>query len=411
MVEEVFGRWRCARARGDSVVVCAADHATVDELAARARAARVAAGEVEAEGVAAGEHTVGVGDEIVTCRNDRRLVTSGGGWVRNGDRWQVLARHHDDSLLVEDAAGRGRVVLPGDYVRDEVALAYAVTIHQAQGLTVDQSILLVDEATTAEGLYVGMTRGRHCNVALAVCQEADGEHGPSGPSPSEAEVVLAAMGRSSAEVAALETLRETLARSESLATLRPRLANLDAWIATETPADRSRELQWATESLDHARVHCRPGHLTRSGREDRRRLEAAEDRHHAVAGEQAQRRAWLEAHADTLAYREELAGSVGERRHELGTIAALTQPAHVVDLLGAVPIGDPEAMERWVTSAGRIESYREEWGVSPDKLRERPLDHCQGEAWDVDVSMTQMLARPAPPTPGLDLNLGIGLGW
>ncbi len=140
------------------MVVCAADHATVDELAMRARASRVAAGEVDAEGAVAGNRVVGVGDEVVTTRKDRRLVTSRGGWVRNGDRWQVLACHRDDSLLVEDLAGRGRVELPGDYVRDEVALAYAVTIHKAQGLTVDRSILLVDERTSGEGLYVGMSR-------------------------------------------------------------------------------------------------------------------------------------------------------------------------------------------------------------------------------------------------------------
>ncbi len=64
----------------------------------------------------------------------------------------MLAHSGDDRLLVEDLGGRGRVELPGNYVRGEVALAYAVTIHKAQGLTVDRSILLVDERTTAEGL-------------------------------------------------------------------------------------------------------------------------------------------------------------------------------------------------------------------------------------------------------------------
>ncbi|HSH61449.1 MAG TPA: hypothetical protein VK988_17760, partial [Acidimicrobiales bacterium] len=300
--------------------------ATVDELAMRARASRVAAGEVEADGVAAGNHLVGVGDEIVTTRNDRRLVTSRGGWVRNGDRWCVLARYGDDSLLVEDLGGRRRVELPGDYVRDEVALAYAVTIHKAQGLTVDRSILLVDERTTAEGLYVGMTRGRSSNLALAICDDTDAEHASAGPVRSAEEVVLAAMGRSAAEVAALEALREVFARSESLATLAPRLANLDAWITKEIPPDRSRELGWAAEGLDHARRHCRPGHLTRAGREDHRRLEAAEARYEELSAEVAQRQAWFADHADTLAYRDELKAAVAERRHELGVRAAITQP-------------------------------------------------------------------------------------
>ncbi len=412
MVKEAFVRWQLARARGDSVVVCAADRATVDELAMRARAARVEAGEIEAEGVAAGNHLVGVGDEIVTTRNDRRLVTSAGSWVRNGDRWCVLARSGDDSVLVEDLGGRGRVTLPGDYVRDEVALAYAVTIHKAQGLTVDRSILLVDERTTAEGLYVGMTRGRSSNLALAICDDAGAEHAPAGPVRSAEEVVLAAMGRSSAEVAALEALREAFARSESLATLAPRLANLDAWIAREMPPDRSRELGWAADGLDHARRHCRPGHLTRAGREDRRRLEAAEARYEELSAVVAQRQAWFADHADTLAYREELKAAVAERRHELGVRAALTQPDHVVAIIGSVPTNNPEAAKRWINSAARMEAYREEWAVAPERLRERPRDACQERAWDVAVRTTELLARPVPGR-GIERSVdqGMELGW
>jgi hypothetical protein len=52
-------------------VVIAADHDTVDQLAMRARADRVAAGQVEPGGINIGNQTVGVGDEIVTTHNDR----------------------------------------------------------------------------------------------------------------------------------------------------------------------------------------------------------------------------------------------------------------------------------------------------------------------------------------------------
>jgi hypothetical protein len=364
---------------------------------------------VEPGGVAAGEHTVGVGDEIVTCRNDRRLVTTAGAWVRNGDRWRVLARQRDDGLLVEDLTGRGRVVLPGDYVGEEVALAYAVTIHKAQGLTVDSAIVLVDERTTAEGLYVGMTRGRASNVALAVCDEADAEHA-AGPTRPPSEVLVAALGRSAAEVAALEALRDALARSESLATLAPRLANLDAWIAKQTPPDRSRELQWAADGLDHARRWCRPGHLTRTGREDRRRLEAAEARYDALVAHQDGRAAWLEDHADTLAYRDELAEAVNKRRRELGVAAAVTQPDHIVDILGAPPSTDARgAVGRWMAMAGHIEAYREEWGVEPQRLTERPRDLCQGRAWEAAVHAAQLLSEPPAPVVERGLDRGIGL--
>jgi hypothetical protein len=47
MVDRAFTHWRAARAAGESIVVMAADNATVDALALRARAERVAAGEVE----------------------------------------------------------------------------------------------------------------------------------------------------------------------------------------------------------------------------------------------------------------------------------------------------------------------------------------------------------------------------
>ncbi len=106
--------WVAAREAGESVAVLAADHATVDLLGARARQVRVDAGEVEPGGVDASGQIVGVGDEIVTCHNDRRLLTSRGAWVRNGDRWKVTARTLDGGLSIEHVGGRGRVHLPAD---------------------------------------------------------------------------------------------------------------------------------------------------------------------------------------------------------------------------------------------------------------------------------------------------------
>jgi AAA domain-containing protein len=78
MIDDAFSTWQAARAAGESVVVVAPDHATVDALAMRARAERAAAGEVELGGMVVGGQVVGRGDEIVTTRNDRRLVTTAG---------------------------------------------------------------------------------------------------------------------------------------------------------------------------------------------------------------------------------------------------------------------------------------------------------------------------------------------
>jgi ATP-dependent exoDNAse (exonuclease V) alpha subunit len=122
------------------------------------------------------DQVVGVGDEIVTTLNHRRLMTSVGGWVRNGDRWQILARHRDNSPLLSSLDGRGRVTLSAHYVAENVTLAYAVTIRKSEGLTVDEAVVIVDAATAAEHLYVGMTRGRNNNLACVVCEPLDDDH-------------------------------------------------------------------------------------------------------------------------------------------------------------------------------------------------------------------------------------------
>jgi capsid protein len=115
-----------------------------------------------------------------------------------------------------------------------------------------------------------------------------------------------------------------------------------------------------------------------------------------VSAEQRRRRQWLGDHAETFAYRDQLLDAVAERGHELGFRAAITQPAHVVDIIGAVPTDSPEATRRWINSAARIEAYREEWAVAPERLRERPWDACQQRAWDEAVRTTELLARPVP---------------
>ncbi len=201
--------WLDARQQGRSTVVMAADHDTVDQLALRARASRVAAGQVEPEGISVGQQTVGVGDEIVTTRNDRRLTTTTGAWVRNGDRWQIRHRTRTGALQLSSLDGRGTVTLPSEYVAENVALAYAVTVHKAQGITVDEAVLVVDRATTAEHLYVGMTRGRHHNQACVITEPAGDEHNRLEP-PTAAEVLAGALRKTSNEKSATETLRDEL---------------------------------------------------------------------------------------------------------------------------------------------------------------------------------------------------------
>ncbi|MFC5730134.1 MULTISPECIES: MobF family relaxase [Nocardioides] len=112
----------------------------------------------------AGEQ-VGVGDRIATRRNDRDLG------VANRDTWTVTGTSADGSLTMRGRGGDR--TLPAAYVRAHVELAYATTVHGAQGETVDQAHLLIGETTGAAAAYVGMTRGRHSNTAHLVAEDID----------------------------------------------------------------------------------------------------------------------------------------------------------------------------------------------------------------------------------------------
>ena len=99
-------------------------------------------------------------------------------WIRNGDRWHVLAVAPDGSLEIERAGKRlgGTVTLPSAYVAESVDLGYAVTAHRAQGLTVDTAHVVVTGSTTRENFYVFMTRGRDTNTAYVSLDQPDDSH-------------------------------------------------------------------------------------------------------------------------------------------------------------------------------------------------------------------------------------------
>ena len=79
--------------------------------------------------------------------------------VRNGVRWRVIDTLADGSLRVASMNERhaathppSEVMLPAAYVREQVALGYALTVHKAQGTTTDRAMVIVDENMTAPQL-------------------------------------------------------------------------------------------------------------------------------------------------------------------------------------------------------------------------------------------------------------------
>ncbi len=237
MLDAVFAAWKDDVASKRTSLMIAGDVGTVSELNARAQADRISAGQVIDEGVTvAGGGTAGVGDQVRTRQNNRRL-TSGRTWVRNGDRWTVRATFEDGSMTVKRANGAGQMLLPADYVREHVELAYASTAHTAQGRTVDTAHAIVSPTTTREVLYVSGTRGREGNwlyVDTHYDPDPQSSHDEATEPATAKEVLAAVLRNEGADVAAHDMIRREQGGAEGF----ERLSAEYLTLATGAQAER-----------------------------------------------------------------------------------------------------------------------------------------------------------------------------
>jgi len=150
---------------------------------AQLRADLVRHGQVEAGGVwlpGHGTH-VGVGDMVQARRNAWHLT----GYQHNAyvpinrETYRVLAtQQQDGGLVVARVIGRdphtreelraAPIRLPGQYVAEHIALAYASTVHAAEGRTVDTGHYVTGPTADLHSLYPAMTRGRDGNWVYAI---------------------------------------------------------------------------------------------------------------------------------------------------------------------------------------------------------------------------------------------------
>ena len=184
----------------------------------------------------------GVGDTIITCRNDRRL-RSGRSWARNGGRWKITKVRNDGSITIRPATRKfgGAIVLPAAYVTDFVDLGYAVTAHRAQGITTDTAHTVATAQSTRENFYVAMTRGRQANQAYVAVDRPDGLHEQAHPSENPdataRSVLYGVLQHVGAELSAHETIASEHERWGSTAQLAAEY---------ETTAQAAQQDRWAT---------------------------------------------------------------------------------------------------------------------------------------------------------------------
>ncbi|WP_260283556.1 MobF family relaxase [Propionibacterium freudenreichii] len=155
---------------GEAITVATNDEATA--LNECIRTGRIETGEVDDTVTATGSDglPIGAGDLIQTRKNDTALG------VANRQQWRVQHVENDGTIYAREAANGGRrnprtVRLPSEYVGEHAHLSYAATPYGVQGATVNTSHTMLTEATSAAGVYVGMTRGRETNRLHIVAED------------------------------------------------------------------------------------------------------------------------------------------------------------------------------------------------------------------------------------------------
>jgi conjugative relaxase-like TrwC/TraI family protein len=176
METEIIAAWHRARTRGDLVALMANSTEAVGRLNRLAQDTRLTMGELDAAArqLKVGDHSILVGDEVVTRRNDRALRTDQGVMVKNRDHWTVAEIHSDRSVTVTGRTGTIR--LPAAYSGEHLQLGYAQTSQATQGRTVDTALVLIDAPTDSRGVYTPMTRGRDANHAYVMVEENQTAH-------------------------------------------------------------------------------------------------------------------------------------------------------------------------------------------------------------------------------------------
>ncbi|GAA0357480.1 MobF family relaxase [Streptomyces turgidiscabies] len=213
-------------------VVMTATNTRATELSREIRAQLVRYGHVEENGLPlVDDNRAGVGDLIQTRENDAKLKDSEGRMVLNRRVYRVTGVGEDGQLVARRVAGRdtdgterlaGTITLPGDYVRENVALAYAGTVHAVQGRTVGYGgYLLVEEGMNRQQVYPGLTRAQRYNRAFAACQVPADEHRLQSLDQDAMSMLQAAIERDGGELSALQELRESQDWAESIPALEP----------------------------------------------------------------------------------------------------------------------------------------------------------------------------------------------
>ncbi len=451
---------------GRDVLMIARAHETCRELSRRVRDDLIHLGLVDDTRTAAlrAGARAGAGDLIVARRNDHDLQAGQDDRsLANGDVMRVAALNHDGSLTVQRRTGRDPGTGQASWSQAtfryadtaNTDLAYAVTGHSAQGLTVSHGIAVVTGSESRQWLYSAITRGADLNQAIVFTQparpadpvpgtrtapelaryrrlraERAGDPAPAtfpsaDPDPREPVAVLGdVLTRDEAQEAALDVLWRELGDADHLARLHPIWqgetlpARQEAWraaIRAAMPAEyRGARLDGGT-----ATWLWRTLRAVEAAGKDAVQVAAAAIRSAPLTGARevaavidarirkgtgpltpgpwqpwAQRVPHL-ADPGRRQFVAELAEAMDTRRARIGEHAAQTAPAWAVNALGPVPENPIDRLE-WTEQASAVGAYRELYGIDSETRPVGPEPVNSPEARHAWMAAYSALLRQDP---------------
>lgn len=385
------------------------DNAQAADLSKQIRDELIDLGRVHEESIAELKdgNNVSVGDVIQARRNDWSIEVDGEGLVTNRLTYTVVGRDDRGRLLVEDKHGV-QAHLPDSYVRNHVTLAYASTVHAAQGRTVKTSHALLSEESQREDAYVALTRGSRRNTAyLTTSREPDSHE--QGLNVTPAELMAGVLDRSGAAVAAELEFRASQQEGRSLAWIGTQWDLVAKDYSTDRYTQVLGTLLGAEKAAAMEKEEAYPalmravrgaelgGHNVDAVLAEavaKRALDGADSvsavlRHRVLKEIDGRPREQRVDARNWTTFQAPIEGPVGQFLHEMAVLAsdrqavlaaqtAAEMPAWAQQYLGAPP-EQPEQRAEWLHRAGVAAAYRELHAIPEDQVSIGPAPSPENE--------------------------------
>ena len=255
--------YRDVEATGDPSEVLLIGHrnTTVDQLNQQARSLIAEAGLLEGPALTVDNRMFQTGDRVVCLKNRPRLG------VLNGDLATVTGidiKRRIVTLRLD--RNNHSVIVPHWYLDDgHLDWGYALTGHKSQGTTARRAHTVASESIDREWIYVTMSRGQQANTIYLTdpefaeedCMHLTHQH------PDRIPALIAALGHTAAEPAALDTGRGPQVVTDErldgrLADLKEALGALEAEELSPVAARNRRKLL-----IEYLETHCEARHRHR----------------------------------------------------------------------------------------------------------------------------------------------------